>query len=276
MTQPFSDPAPIGGVRPAIRDLDGRLVAITPLSIVTVPNTLSREPGATQRRITADIMVIDGGPLQFGGNPTGAGNKPPTPHTLQVSTPWEATAVYISQTNMVAALERNIGAGVVLGRITRGQANSPGMAPPWNLIKIDHTDPGYATALQLFSTKMAGGWVNPVPVPIAGAPAPTLAHTHAATQPHTAQGQPIANPAMVPNQLGAAVVGALATLSPPPTGIDAGVWATLTPEQRAALTPAAPSGPSAPPGWLPEIWATLSLEQQAQIAGAAAQPANPW
>lgn len=274
MSQPFNDPAPIGGVRPAIRDLEGRIVIITPTFIATVPNQLSREPGATQERVTADIMVVDGGPLDFGGNPTGAGNKPPTPHTLRVSVPWKATGVYISQTNMVDALRARVGKGVVLGRITRGIASRPGNAPPWNLVKVEMNDPGYALALQVRDAHDSATLVNPEPQPIDGAPPATLAHTHAVTQPHTAQDTAIANG----TPLAAAVTAAAAALPPPPPNIPPAVWATMTAEQHAMFAPpAAPAAPAPPAGWTTEFWAQLTDEQRNAISGA--QPAgipNPY
>lgn len=71
----------------------GRLVAIIPTKIergVAAPG----EPGKTQDRITADVLVIDGGPFTFGGKPL---QRPPVPDTMAVNQlPYLALNMWIS------------------------------------------------------------------------------------------------------------------------------------------------------------------------------------
>ena len=275
MSQPFSDPAPIGGVRPAIRDLEGRTVICIPRAVAVVP-VMNPKPGqpASQTRVTTDVIVCDGGPLDFGGDPTNAGRQGITPHTLRVSVPFLATGLYTSHKSFVDSLESRVGRGAVLGRVERGITSAKGNSPPWNLVKIPFSDPAYALGVQVKDAYESGTFVNPEPYPIDGAPPATLAYTHAVTQPHTAQGTAIANG----TPLAAAVTAAAASLPPPPANIPPAVWATMTDDQRAMFaTPAAPAVPAPPAGWTQELWMQLTDEQRNAISGA--QPVgvpNPY
>jgi len=257
---PFNAPAPVGGVRPRVADIAGRMVAFTPTALaLSMPGI---KPGTFQDRITTDVVVLDGGPLAFGGKP-----EKGAPHTLVISTPCEFTAMYVSQTNMVAALRGSVGSGVVLGRIVQGTTNVAGNNPPWNLAPIDPSSHAYELAIDYWSARSLGQIVKPEPQPIAGAPAPTLAYTHAVTMPHNQNtGQPVANPAVVgaqpdpqaafaawqASQAQAAPVAVVASPVPPGVDMPQATWDSLTDAQRQQIASTVSGAPvSAPAGAQP-------------------------
>ncbi len=191
----LADPGQIGGTRPRIADLRNRCVIVQPLSIARgVPGV---QAGTVQDRITANVFVIDGGPLEFGGKP-----EKYVPHTLVVPTPYLAEGLYISQTNMVSQLSpslpspQNPQGGLVVGVIMQGKASKAEHNPPWNLVTLEESDPRRGYAAQLLQAFFTGQFRNPEPQQT-GAPTPPggpLAYTHAATMPHDpATGQPIPN-----------------------------------------------------------------------------------
>lgn len=229
----FADPAAPGLLRPRIRDLDGRLVIIVPLNLQVVPNALSQIPGATQERITADVFVLDGQPLAYGGRPEDPDT--PSPHTLSITVPAKFEGMYLSQVGIVGALRAAVGKSVVLGRISRGTSGDPNRRAPWQLIKLAPEDPARAMAAQFYGAQAVGTWTPPVPTKIEGAPPPSMAAsgTYATTMPHTAAG--VAIP-----QGGIALPPSSPAWQPPvapppaPPGFEA-VWPSLTPEQRQGI-----------------------------------------
>jgi hypothetical protein len=258
----FDNPAPLGGNEPRPRDLIGRTVFIQPTLIERAPK-LGTKTGETEDRITANITVIDGGPLQFGGAPE---KQPTVPHTMTVAVPYTATDVYISQTNMVKACKRSLPSaarpqgGVVVGFIEFGKQNDPTKNAPINLTELAPTDPRRIVAGQVLNSIISGTFINPQPVEIvaAGAPAaPAMDPQYAAYL--AAQAQQAA--------AGAPVV------QPPAPPMDPGYAAYLAAQQAAAATVAAPTIP-APPGWAPEVWKSLTVAQQQSIVGQAAAPAG--
>jgi hypothetical protein len=237
----FADPAAVGGTRPAIRDLVGRTVVIRPTRYE--PNAPAIKPGETQERITADILIVDGGPLDFGGNLVTA-NKP---HTYRVATPYLAKGVYISNTNIVASVKDSTGVAPVLGTIALGITNTPGNNAPYNLLRIEPTEPKYNMAGQLYTQVLNSTFVNPTPASIGAAPV---------AQPAPAQ------PALIPNPLHGAVQAA--------TVVDAAIdpaaaFQAWLASQQAPAAPAAASLPPAPAGWNADVWAGLSDDQRAQV-----------
>lgn len=130
---PFDGPAP-QATRPRVLDMYNRLVLVIPHKVETVPNRL--QPGTTQDRMTADVIVLDGGPLQYGGAPE---KVPPVPHDKQVNVPHKIDRMFLSQAGLIsqssqALAKRQRGEpGMVLGRLTTGEASKPGHNPPWLL-----------------------------------------------------------------------------------------------------------------------------------------------
>jgi hypothetical protein len=253
-------------------------VVVQPVAIAR--NVPGVQPGTFQDRITANIFVLDGGPLEFGGKP-----EKYVPHTLVVATPYLAEGIYISQSNLLTALNKALpspqkpSGGLVVGVIVQGKASKAEHNPPWNLLTLDEGDPRKALASQLLQRFFTGQFVNPepqetgTPTPAAGA----LAYTHATTMPHTPNGQPIPNlqefstpvaaaPAPAPNGAPsyADLQAQMAALQAQMAGQAAAPAGTL-PGGFHSGQPAAPVTDVPPAGWQPEIWATLSPEQKAGI-----------
>lgn len=162
----LEDPAAAGGKRPRIADAAGRTVMIQPLKIERGLPGL--KPGETQDRITANLTVIDGGPLQFGGKP-----EKHQPHTMTVSTPYTAEGVYISQVGLINALSdalpspKKPNGGVVVGVIVQGaQPKDPAWTPPWLIQTLDEKDPRRAAAQQVLAAMIQGHFTNPEPIDI--------------------------------------------------------------------------------------------------------------
>lgn len=306
----IDDPGAIGGVRPRIADLRGRCVIVQPLSIAR--NVPGVQAGTTQDRITANIFVLDGGPLEFGGKP-----EKYVPHTLVVSTPYLAEGVYISQTNMVAALTPSLPSpqkpqgGLVIGVISQGRASKPEHNPPWNLVVLEPNDPRRGLASHMLQQFFTGAFVNPEPQQT-GAPTPpggALAYTHATTMPHNpVTGQPIPNlaefatttasvshlPAQAATQsftTGGAPIdpgyaaylaaqqAQAAPVAPAAPPVDPAYLAWLASQQAATTPSVAPAAPVdvAPTGWPQDAWDRLAPEQRASIRAsmpAAAPAAN--
>lgn len=291
-----NDPAAIGGTRTRIADLRNRCVIVQPIAIArSVPGV---KAGDVQDRITANIFVLDGGPLQFGGKP-----EKYVPHTLVVATPYVAEGIYISQVNLVAALLPSLPSpqspqgGLVIGVIEQGITNTPGNNPPWNLTLLDPADPRRGLAAQILQRFFTGQFVNPEPQQT-GAPMPPggpLAYTHATTMPHDpATGQPIPNPAEIQQHpyTQAAYVAPASTPAAPAQDPQYLEWLASRGAAQAAPVSAAPAAaqnatvppgpmpggfygigntqPAAPAdvppaGWAPETWGTFTPEQKAAI-----------
>lgn len=282
----LDDPGAVGGVRPRIADLRNRTVIVQPLSIAR--NVPGVQPGSLQDRITANVFVLDGGPLEFGGRP-----EKFVPHTLVVPTPFLAEGVYISQTNMVQALTASLpGPGkpqgaLVVGVITQGRANNPQHNPPWNIVALEPGDPRRQLAANLLQQFFTGQFRNPEPQQT-GAPTPpggALAYTHATTMPHDARGNPIPNMAAL--QQGAFPVGHPANTPPAMSAvIDATQQAynqhAATVQNAAAVDPAYQAwlaqqqAAQAAPPVDPQYQAWLASQQAAQAVPAvpSAPPAN--
>lgn len=142
VADPFSAPASGGGKYPKleIRDenneivrdddncLRGRLLMITPLKSEIVADKLSKTPGATQERITADVVVLDGSPI---GPPEGE----------REATPAAFDGMYFSQKALVSQLRKALKANMagadprrmVLGRLEKEPPKEKGRYPTWVL-----------------------------------------------------------------------------------------------------------------------------------------------
>jgi hypothetical protein len=146
---PFGDPAPREARGPRLQEMAGRLILITPKLTERV---LSRDPkraGEYETRMTADVVILDGGPCAYGGKPEG---RPPTPHDKVAQLPHRNRDMYISSVGLVSqcreALEkRQRGeAGMVLGRLGYGEQSDPTKAAPWLLMAATDADKTLARA----------------------------------------------------------------------------------------------------------------------------------
>lgn len=235
------DPPALGGTRPRIADLNGRSVLMVPKRIEKgLKDTLSDKPDATYDRITADILILDGGPLEFGGNPLK--NKP---HTMVVQTPYMAHGVFVSQGNLLTALEPCIASNQALsGRVTQGTANNPAHNAPWNLTPLKEDDPTRGMAGQILGQIMTGEFNNPTPTPKFGPP-PQPAYVPQAAYQAPPQPQYAPQPA-----------------APAPGSYEA--WVA---QQQQAPSPVNPANvmPEPPVGWTREQWQAQSPEVRAQV-----------
>lgn len=150
---PFSGPAPQAPRAPRFREMYGRLVLLIPRKLETgvVSRTFTNQDGtpAIQDRLTADIIVLDGGPITYGGAPE---KVPPIPHTMTENVPHRWPNAYISFGGIISqcrvALSKIVTEGrpgMVLGRVTRGTEATKG-EPPWLLSEPTEADKAIARA----------------------------------------------------------------------------------------------------------------------------------
>lgn len=132
---PFSAPAPQQPRGPRLRDLYGRLLLVVPVKLEQgVPNRL--QAGTVQDRMTADVIVLDGGPISYGGRPEAT---PPVPHDKTAQLPHKTPGMFISSSGLIsqcreALAKRQQGQpGMVLGRLGVGQVKEQGQSAPWLL-----------------------------------------------------------------------------------------------------------------------------------------------
>lgn len=234
----FTAPVNTAVARPRIMDMAGRLVLIRPTKIERgVPNTI--EPGKFQDRVTADVIVLDGGPLDFGGKP-----EKGVPHTTRVNAPYTVISMWITQQVIVLQLEREIG-GAVLGRIGRGAATG-NRQPAWRL--LDPSDADRAAATAYIHAERAG---QIAPQQLAAAPMAPPAPAAAAPM---APPAPMAAPVPMPPPAPPAPPAAPAVTNP---GYDPAWWAAQTPEHQAYYAQqhaAAQAAAGAPQAGQPAQW----------------------
>lgn len=292
----IDEPGAIGGTLPRVADMRNRAVLIQPLKIDR--NVPGVQPGTTQDRITANVFVLDGGPLEFGGKP-----EKFVPHTMVTACPSLHEGVYISQTNMVKALLGSLPStqrpqgGICMGRIVQGQASKAEHNPPWNLAEVPAADPARGIAQQVLQAWITGAFVNPEPQPTGtaapaapGAPTYPVTHAVAGMGQHGASvipatGAPMATPSNPQSVQSVTAPGAVdpAFLAwqkaqqapPPPAAAPApGSYEAYLASQQQAATAGPSAIPAAPTGWPQSAWEALTSEQRAGILGqVAAQPA---
>lgn len=160
-----ADAPQTAGTAPTITHMmmqPGRLVAIIPTRLERNVKAPGNE-GNTQDRITADVLIIDGGPITYGGKPWA---RPPVPDTHVVQQlPYLATNVWISNKILVTQLERKVGSGIVVGRLIYGEARG-GNNAPYKLTE-DPTPEEVAFVTQWWAAYQAGQFQNPPATPLA-------------------------------------------------------------------------------------------------------------
>lgn len=125
-----------GGGQPKFSDLQGRLLLILPERIERgLPSRfMNNGVPQTQDRLTATVIVLDGGPLQWTPSRNG---QPGQPRAEQV--PYVIKGMWITQTKLIEQLSEALGVrqaggpGLALGRIWKAgqQQNDPWLlAPP--------------------------------------------------------------------------------------------------------------------------------------------------
>lgn len=135
---PFAGPAPQQPRGPRLLDMYGRLLLLVPHLVETVPNRNPGAPaGATQQRMTADVIILDGGPCAYGGQPEKLGGAP---HDKTASIPHKSPRMFVSSAGLVSqcreALAKRITTGtpgMVLGRLKVGVPKDSTQNPPYLL-----------------------------------------------------------------------------------------------------------------------------------------------
>lgn len=287
-------------VRPRIMDIGpGRLLLLSPTKIERdVKNDLDPDPNATQDRLTADVVVLDGPPFPYGGKP-----EKGIPHTHMSQPPQEWPGLWLSQDLIVRQCEKSIG-GKVLGRLVRGQASDPKRNAPWRL--DDPTEEDKALARQYLAGVAVAAATAPAPVAPPAVNAPPAGYPGypvgmAAPAPASVPPVPPAAPGSYPPP-GYPVNAAPAMVYDPATG----QWTTPAAQvaqqyignpdpgaqyQPAPVAPQVAAQPTAyppppmtppgvdintpPPGMDPNVWASMPPEHRAAVAASAAGRA-PW
>lgn len=153
---PFGAPAPQLPRGPRLREMYGRLLLLVPHKVeYNIPNTI--EPGKFQDRMTADVIILDGGPIAFGGAPEKVGGKA---HDQNATIPHKTERMFISAAGLISqsrdalALKAAGKVGRVLGRLTTGNPPAGGGNPPWILTAATDAD-----------KQLAMAWLNANPAP---------------------------------------------------------------------------------------------------------------
>lgn len=149
-TDPFDDPAPPRPKGPRLDDMYGRLLLIIPKGMDKGKSTETDGTVTTYDRMTADVIVLDGPPMPYGGKPNG---RPPTPHDRVAEIPHREVGMYVSAKALIsqsrdawAKRQRNE-PGMVLGRLNYGeQPADPKLQAPWVLDKATDADRALARA----------------------------------------------------------------------------------------------------------------------------------
>lgn len=148
---PFDAPAPQQARGPRLREMYGRLLLVVPVKLEEglVSRTFKNPDGspATQDRMTANVTILDGGTIHYGGQPE---KMPPVPHSKSAEIPMEIKGMFISGVGLISqcrdALAKKITQGrpgMVLGRLTRGEDSGKG-EPPWLLTPPTEDDKNIA------------------------------------------------------------------------------------------------------------------------------------
>jgi hypothetical protein len=150
---PFSGPAAQEARGPRVREMYGRLILITPKHVEKISR--KQDDGSTKivDRMTADVVILDGGPCAFGGQPEKPGGKQ---HDQVAQMPHRNRDMYVSAVGLIsqcreALAKRQAGQpGMVLGRLMVGEARDKDSNPPYLL--SEPTDADKAIARQYLST----------------------------------------------------------------------------------------------------------------------------
>ena len=153
-TDPFDDPAPPRPKGPRLDDMYGRLLLIIPKGMDKGKSTETDGTVTTYDRMSADVIVLDGPDMPYGGKPNG---RPPTPHDRVANIPHREVAMYVSAKALISqsrdawAKRQRSEPGMVLGRLAYGeQPADPKLQAPWILEKANDSD--RAVARQYLAT----------------------------------------------------------------------------------------------------------------------------
>jgi hypothetical protein len=144
---PFDAPAAQQARGPRMREMYGRLLLVIPRKLEhgVVSRTLKNSDGspAVQDRMTADVVILDGTTIHYGGKPEAV---IPVPHDKSAEIPFRVTGMFISNAGLISqcreALAKIVSQGrpgMVLGRLGQGQGGQNGN-PPWILTPATDAD----------------------------------------------------------------------------------------------------------------------------------------
>lgn len=248
---------------PSPTEMDGRMVAFLPTRRTEVDDLSN--PGQKRPAIVCDIYVLGSGNFTYGAAPKAT---PPRPYpTHQVQLPALFKNQTISSTNLVRAVDPQVGTGNAVAGVIRLSTIGSKANKPWNL----DIDPAANQAAGALFAAIAQGH-SPLGTPAPMAPqAPPAGYPPAAQyppqQPPPAQGgYPAPQPQYPPQQPPQA----------PPAGYPPQPHGGYPPPPAQGGYPAPqPQYPPAPPGYDPALWATLSPEQQNIALSQPQQPPAP-
>jgi len=154
---PFAAPAIPPSTFPTVESFRGRLVAVTPVAVDTVPDNFSQVAGATKTRVTANVTLMDSDqPVPLFKNRAATGNTMAGP---------EFPKVWFEGSYLVEQLRPYAGTGqMVLGVIdTRTPGTQAVKGNPWGMTAA--TPEQTAHAVQVLNTRALGAAAAPAPVP---------------------------------------------------------------------------------------------------------------
>lgn len=234
------DPTVGGEPGPSVAELENRCCLFIPRKIArNQPDKYNQ--GKFKDEITCDIVVLDGPNFYFGAAPKA---QPPRPQPTHVSAvPVAFTNRIIGNGNMVAALERAVGTGAVVGVVRQGVGDKGN--PPWNIYAVDANDPRRQLAVAYLNGQLQ------------------------LAKPTELSPQPAA-PQLPPNPYGQPMPQQPAQMAPAPQyapPAPQGYPQPMAPQQPVQQAPQ-PFGQHVPPQ-------AYQSQQAAQPNGAAPQPAQP-
>jgi hypothetical protein len=149
-SDPFDDPAPPRPKGPRLDEMAGRLLLIIPKGMDKASSKETDGTTSTYDRMTADVVVLDGPPMAYGGKPNG---RPPVPHDKVAPIPWREVGMFISAKALISQSrnaweKRQRGEpGMVIGRLGYGeQPADPKLQAPWILTTATEADKALARA----------------------------------------------------------------------------------------------------------------------------------
>lgn len=260
-----------------------RLLMIIPLS-ERMGQPFEGKPGdPLVREMVCNVVVLDGGPVRFGGSATNTGQMK-TPDTMIVDpmpAGWFIPNMVLRGPSMLRALEAalpsqfNPAGSALVGRIWQ----DPAYRNAWKL-RENPPQAEVDLAMQWWANFSAGRHVNPVPRLIAAPVAPQQQVNYGYQPQQPAQGYA---PQQAPQQPYAPAQYDQAGGYPQPLGGQAApvqqgpnpAWPTQQApvQQQPVYAPQQPAQaasaqiPPAPPGFDPTAWAGMSDEQRAHYLG---------
>lgn len=263
----FLTPTAGGNAGPLPRHLIGRTVICLPRSYD--PN--AQFQGQSRPSMTLDVIVLDGGPIEYGDNRDRDASKQ-TPNTHRCATParfngvmWNS-GIILDKVRIGLSQFAGQPSQPTVGVIEQGtQGNRPYMIvdPAKHLDGSDRPDGAQRMALaqHVYTMIEQGQFVNPVPEVIWTAPN------------QAAPAAPQFQPPQYPN-MAQAGYGAPWPQSAPPQSAPPAQYQPQYPSVQPGPQ-GAPAGAPVPANWDPRVWATLTPEQQAQVLGQPVPMAGP-